>query len=99
MTSSPSDPIATALSQSPVRIVLGNAVHWLRPSSVLRIEIEVRGNDPEYLNIWLSDGKKLWLSCNGMQMAEANSTADKLANKLWQVRPQEAPHGWSSAEA
>ncbi|MCC8620573.1 hypothetical protein [Xanthomonas vesicatoria] len=93
--------ISTDTSQPPVRIQLGNEVHWLRPSGVTRIETVVRGESPEYVNIWLSDGAKVWLSCVGMKLAEAHSIADGVALKLWTVQAlsQEAPKGWAAVEA
>ncbi|WP_152667131.1 hypothetical protein [Xanthomonas perforans] len=93
--------ISTAPSQPPVRIQLGNEVYWLRPSGVTRIETLVRGESPEYVNIWLSDGTKVWLSCLGMKLAEAHSIADGVALKLWPVQApsQEVSEGWAAVEA
>ncbi|MBD5034970.1 hypothetical protein VWT76_15850 [Xanthomonas citri pv. citri] len=93
--------ISTAFSQPPVRIELGNEVYWLRPTDVTRIETLVSGESPDYVNIWLSDGSKVWLSCVGMKLAEAHSIADGVALKLWPVQApsQEAPKGWTAVEA
>lgn len=74
---------AAAVSQPPVRIMLGVELHWLRPSNVLRIETETRGEKPHYLNIWLSDGKRIVHPCMGMKLTEFYALADEVASKLW----------------
>lgn len=80
-----------ATATPPVRIALGDAVYWLRPSNVLRVEASAySGGRPKYLIIYLSDGKQISELCQDMKRDEFLSLADSICAKLWPSDPAAA---------
>lgn len=73
-----------ATAEPAVRIELGNGVHWLRPSNVLRLETSMYGDSrPEYLKIIFSDGNQISELCQHMKCEDFYALVDSVARQLW----------------